>query len=65
MIIDSIMFNNLNQPLCPKCGEVLTRLAVMIKIPTEGGNLYGVTCTKCGGRMLARDEKDDEKDSEE
>lgn len=63
MVINGIKFNNFDQPLCPRCGEVIRKLAVLIKIPTSEGNLYGVTCTKCGGKMLARDEKEDENDT--
>lgn len=63
MVINGIRFNAFDQPLCPRCGEVINSLAVLIKIPTSEGNLYGVTCTKCGGQMLARDEKEDESDT--
>ena len=64
MVIENVKFDQSGQPLCPKCGEVIKKLAVMITIPTSNGKLYGISCSKCGGRMLARDEKEDENDAE-
>lgn len=64
MVIDNVKFDKNNKPLCPKCGEIIEKLAVMITIPTRNGRLYGVSCGKCGGKMLARDENETENDIE-
>ena len=57
MEIENIKFDQNDQPLCPKCGEPIKKLWLMLTIPTKKGRLFGIRCGYCGRRILAHEDK--------